>query len=139
MVQHHVVTDLSGFTNHNAHAVINEETAANGSARVDLHAGQKTRKLRKGTRQSLRLILLPELMGQAVNPNGVHARIVQRNLDSATRSGVMLADVLNIFTQTCNKTHWVPFPSSVVLCMCATFPKVPTMRPIHLFPHPQLS
>ena len=74
-------------------------------------------------------------MGQTVNPNSVHARIVQRNLDSATRSRVVLADVLNIFTQTRNKTHWVPFPSSVVLCMCATFPKVPTTVLIHLFPN----
>ena len=110
VVQHHVVTNLSGLTNHNAHAVIDEEAAANGCAGVNLHAGQKTSKLRKGTSQSLRLILLPELMGQTVNPNSVHARIVQRNLDSATRSRVMLADVLNIFTQTRNKTHGFPFP-----------------------------
>ena len=54
-------------------------------------------------------------MGETVRPDGVHTRIVQSNLDSAAGSGVMLADVLNIFTQTRNKTHGVPFPSMVML------------------------
>ena len=57
-------------------------------------------------------------MREAVRPDGVHARIVQSDLDSATGSGVVLADVLNIFTQARNKTHGVPFPSTVVLCVC---------------------
>ena len=138
VVQHHVVTDLSGFTNDNAHAVIDEETAANGRAGVNLHTGQKTSKLRESTSQSLRLILLPELMGQTVNPNGVHTRIVQRNLDSATRSRVVLADVLNIFTQTRNKTHGFPFPHRS-FSVYATFPKVPTTGPFRLFPASYMS
>ena len=134
VVQHHVVTNLSGLTNHNAHAVINEETAANGRTGVNLHTGQKTSKLRESTSQSLRLILLPELMGQTVNPNRVHTRIVQRNLDSAARSRIVLADVLNIFTQTRNKTHGFPFPHRS-RSVYATFPKVPTTVLIHLFPN----
>ena len=133
VVQHHVVTNLSGLTNHNAHAMIDKEAAANGRAGVNLHTGQKTRKLRKGTSQRLRLILLPELMGQTVNPNGVHTRIVQRNLDSAARSRIVLADVLNIFTQTRNKTHGFPFPHRS-RSVYATFPKVPTTGPLRLFP-----
>ena len=135
VVEHHVVANLGGLTNHDTHAVIDEEAAANRGARVNLHAGQKTGELRERTRQRLRLFLLPELMREAVRPDGVHARIVQSDLDSAARSGVVLADVLNIFTQARNKTHGVPFPSTVVPCMCATFPKVPTTVLIHLFPN----
>ena len=51
MVEHHVVADLGGLADHDAHAVVDEEASADRRAGMDLDAGQPARDLRAGTRE----------------------------------------------------------------------------------------
>jgi len=53
VVEHHTVADLSGLANDDAHAVVDEETAADGGAGVDFHTGEETGDLRQDARRSL--------------------------------------------------------------------------------------
>ena len=45
LVQQHVVADLRGLADHHAHAVIDEEAAADARAGMNLDARQSARKL----------------------------------------------------------------------------------------------
>src|SRR3546814_1500524 len=43
LVEGHVVADLRGLADHHAHAVVDEEAAPDGGARMNLDAGQQAR------------------------------------------------------------------------------------------------
>src|SRR5690606_4948731 len=70
VVQHHVVADLRGLADHDAHAVVDEEPAADPCTRVDLDAGQPARELRAGAGRETQAAP-PESMPDAVRPDRV--------------------------------------------------------------------
>ncbi len=49
VINHDAISDFGGLTNHDAHAVVNEETAANGGSRVNLNAGEEAVNLRQNS------------------------------------------------------------------------------------------
>ena len=56
VIQSHIITDLGCFPNHHAHAVVNEETAADDGAGVDLDAGKKAVDLRQRSGMEFELV-----------------------------------------------------------------------------------
>src|SRR5437763_1931770 len=52
LVQQHVVSDLGCLADHHAHSVIDEETAPDSRARMDLDARHRSRELRNDARES---------------------------------------------------------------------------------------
>ena len=73
LVQQHVVADFGGLADHHAHAVIDEEAAADGGAGVDFDAGEKAADLRNHARQQ-RHVPAVQPVRQAVRQDGVKAR-----------------------------------------------------------------
>ena len=51
VVDHHVVADLGGLPDDHAHAVVDEEPAAEGRARMDLDPGEESGELRQNARR----------------------------------------------------------------------------------------
>lgn len=72
VIDEHIVANNGGFTNHDAHAVIDEEAATNHRTRVNLDAGEETYGLRDcageepGTPQ-------PQGVGDPVPPHRVQS------------------------------------------------------------------
>src|SRR4051794_35823999 len=82
LVQQNVVTDDSGFTDHHARAVINEEPAPDHRAGVNLDLGEEAADLREDTRQQ-RDVPAIKFMGEAVRQDGVEPRIAEEDFDDA--------------------------------------------------------
>lgn len=91
MVNRAIVTDLGGFADDNAHAVVNEQAAANGRARVDLDAGHMARKLRKPAREEKPLMFVQPVR-LPVQDQRVKALIQQEYLERGARGRVAVAD-----------------------------------------------
>ena len=101
VVDRAVVADLGGLADDDTHAVVDEQAAANGRARVDLHAGHGACKLRDHTRQKEALVQV-QPVGQTVVNHRVKARIEQKYLGGRAGCRVALANgtcILNEFSE----------------------------------------
>src|SRR5690554_5108314 len=87
MVERTVITNFSSFTNHYAHTMINKETAAKFSARMDFDTGKPARNRRNPTRQPFQSPM-PQTVTQAMNPNSMQARIIGKHFKEMTSSWV---------------------------------------------------
>jgi len=78
LVHQDVVADLGRLTDHNAHPVIDEETPANRSARMNFDSGDEARNLTDEPRDELELVA-PEPVGEAMDPDSVQAGVCEQS------------------------------------------------------------
>jgi hypothetical protein len=98
MIHQDVVAYNCGFTNYNAHAMVNEKSSANRCTGMYLNACEEARKLRDKPRRHGELALVKR-MGNVVQPEGMQARIRQY-LEQASCRRVLVENGTYIFTQT---------------------------------------
>ncbi|MNF70427.1 hypothetical protein D3C84_523360 [compost metagenome] len=99
LINSDVVADLGGFTDDDAHAMVDEETSTDLGPRMDLDPGQPATEVRHQARQPLQ-VRAPQHRRQTVNPDGVHAGVAGQDFKSVTRRRVSMEYALDIFTQT---------------------------------------
>jgi hypothetical protein len=102
VVHVHVVADLGRFADHDAHAVVDENSATEVSGGMDLDAGQEAGDLREQARGEAE-IALPEPVCDAVEPDGVEPG-VQQDFGGGPGGGVCLASCANVFGDSVD--HW---------------------------------
>ena len=98
MVKRDIVTDDSGFTDHHAHAMVDEKPAADGGARMNLDTGQHARQMCREAAQPAKAVP-PEPMGDTMQDQGVNARIAGQNLPERAYCRIAVKDRTNILTQ----------------------------------------
>ena len=87
VVDQAVVPDLRRLADDDAHAVVDDQAAADLRAGVDLNAGPEAAPLGDGTGQKLHLVTVTEVRGLVIH-GGVHAGIEQEDLQLAPGSRV---------------------------------------------------
>ena len=89
LVDEAVVADDGGLANDDAHAVVNHEPAADLGRRVDFHPIALARV--SGDEGGQRVgAVLPEPVGAAVGPDGVHAGVPEDDVCRRVHGGVAL-------------------------------------------------
>src|SRR5690606_25102466 len=104
VVEHDVVAELGGLADDDAHAVIDEETPADGRPRVDLDARDEPGPLRDGAPQEVPAPP-PQAIGDAVPPDGVNTRIQPEDLGIAARRRVTQARRGQVLADAGDDTH----------------------------------
>ncbi len=99
LVQGHVITNLGGLANNDAHAVVDKETTADLGARMNLNPGQPTAEVRYQPRQPFPAHA-PQGAGQAMDPDRMHARVAGQHFKGIARRRVTVENTLDIFSQT---------------------------------------
>jgi hypothetical protein len=99
LIEQYIVANLGRLAHDSAHTVINEATAADGRTRMYLDTGQETTKVREKPGNDWYLPLMKPV-SYAVKPDGMKARIGQKDLDAIERCGVMAICSLDILTYT---------------------------------------
>ena len=87
-----VIPDLAGLTEHDAHAVVDEQTLADGGTRVDLDAGAVAAMLADPSCQKNVLVLVQPVRDAVVDQD-VKAGVQQNDLQHAACGGVLALDV----------------------------------------------
>src|SRR5580704_17230249 len=82
LIHEHVVANFRRFSDHHAHAVIDEASPADGRARMDLNAGQGPVDLRQNPRQ-LREPRLMHPVGGTMQQDRVEAGVTEEDFDRA--------------------------------------------------------
>jgi hypothetical protein len=95
LVNEHVVADLGRLADHHAHAVVNEETPPDASARVDFDSCEPAAELGDETRNQ-RYAPAPELVRQPVQQDGMETGITQQDFENAACCGVFAKDRLDL-------------------------------------------
>lgn len=106
VVNRAVVANLSGFTDNDAHAVVNKQAFADLGTRVDLNTGHMPRKLRQRTRKKEMLVFVQPVRLTVVK-QGVKALIEQNNFQCGACCRVAVPDRACIFKQSL-KNHSIP-------------------------------
>ena len=96
MIEGAIVADLRGLADHHAHAVVDEHPSADGSAGVDLDAGEEARDVRNEPSQPLETGQ-PEHVGETVEGKSVEARIAGEHLPHRSCGGVAVEDAADVF------------------------------------------
>ena len=92
MVDGAVVPDLTGLTEHDAHAVIDEQASADGGTGVDLDAGAAASVLADPAgKEKVPVLIKP--VGNAVVNQDMEAGIQQDDLQHTACGGVLALDV----------------------------------------------
>ena len=87
-----VVPDLAGLAEHDAHAMVDEQTLADGGTRVDLDAGAVAAMLADPSCQKKVLVPIQPVRNAVVHQN-VESRVQQHYLQHAACGGVLALDV----------------------------------------------
>src|SRR4051812_2395867 len=82
LVEQNVVADLGSFPDHNPRAMVDEESAPNSCARVDLYTCEEAAELRNHPWHQGQIPLV-KTMGQAVKQNRMKARVAKHDLEPA--------------------------------------------------------
>ncbi len=98
LIDRAVIANFRRFTNHHAHAVIDEYTPPERRAGMDLDAGQETRELRDKPSEPAPA-RSPARMCDPVQHNGVKARITRHHCPSAAGGWIALADGSDVFAE----------------------------------------
>lgn len=105
LVDEHVVTHFSGFSDDDAHAVIDEKASADGGSGVNLDASKPAGGLRNKPRNQGNAGLV-ERVGDAMEEDGVQTRVTEQNFDHTFRGRVLPEDGVDLFPD-CTE-HLVP-------------------------------
>jgi len=95
LVEEDIVADFGGFADDDAHAVIDEEAAANARAGVDFDAGEEAADLGEDAGEEGYSPAI-ELMGKAVNEDCVEAGVAQEDLEDALGGWVFPKDGIDL-------------------------------------------
>ena len=106
MIEGDIVADLGGLADHHPHAVVDEEALADCGAGVDLDAGQESAQVGAEAAEKKEFVL-PEPVGDPVEPDGVQPRITENHFQFAARCRVPVEDSLYILLQSIK--HRLPF------------------------------
>ena len=87
-----VIPNLAGLTEHDAHAVVDKQTLADGGTRVDLNAGAVAAMLADPPCQKKVLVLVQPVRDTVIHQN-VESRVQQHYLQHAACGGVLALDV----------------------------------------------
>lgn len=112
MEEHDVVADHGGPADHDAHAVVDEDPAAEVRTGVDLHPGERPGGLGQQAGGQVQGRLAPHAVGHPVRPHGVDARVAQRDLGERARGGVAPARDLQVLAQHTEEAPQVRHQSS---------------------------
>jgi hypothetical protein len=80
VVDHHVLADLRGLTNHHTHAVVDEEPAADRGTGMYFDAGPGPPQLGEQPCRKPQARCLPQPVGQPMDPDGVQTGIGEKVL-----------------------------------------------------------
>ena len=94
-----VIADLGGFANHHAHAVIDDEPAANARAGVNFNAGEEACPMRDPAPQPLEAVR-PAPVGRPVHRQGVQAGVTGEHLPGRSGGRITFEDAADVFSQT---------------------------------------
>ena len=106
VVNRAVITNLGGFTDNDAHAVVNKQAFADLGTRVYLNTGHMPCKLRQCTRKKEMLVLV-QPMRLTVVKQGMKALIEQNNFQCGACCRVTVPDRACILEQSL-KNHSIP-------------------------------
>jgi len=98
MIHQYVITDDSGLTNYDAHAVVDEKSPSDGSARVDLNSGTEPRELRHHSRRKFHSPF-PQRIRKVVKPEGMQPWIGQY-LQNASCGRIFGKDSMDVLAET---------------------------------------
>jgi len=96
LVKQYIVPDFRGFADDDAHTVVDKEPTPDLRARVYLDAGQESGELRDDTREE-RDTGVVELMGEAMEQNGMETRITKEDLQGAFGRWIFPKDGIYLF------------------------------------------
>src|SRR5215469_8412155 len=96
LVEENVVADFGGLSNDDAHTVIDEEAAADRSARMDLDTCKEAADLGDDARRE-RNAPAVQLMRQPVREDGVKTGIAEKDLDDTFRGRILAKDSIDLF------------------------------------------
>jgi hypothetical protein len=85
--------------------VVDEEAASDGGAGMDLDAGQEARQLRNEPGGKPRGRILPQLVRQAVRPDGMQSGVGEKILKRTSSRRVMGPGGVEVFLKSCEETH----------------------------------
>mmetsp|Transcript_39169 Transcript_39169/g.91926 ORF Transcript_39169/g.91926 Transcript_39169/m.91926 type:complete len:325 (-) Transcript_39169:72-1046(-) len=92
------LTDFGHLADDDAHAVVDEDPAADARPRVDLDAGQKAAPVRQPTRQPL-VAMVPQPVRAAVEHQRMQAGVARQHLPGGTGCRVAFEDQGDVFAQ----------------------------------------
>ncbi len=130
LVKRNVIADHRGLANHDTHAMINEESAANRCTRMNLNAGKPTGDRRNGPRKPFQS-QTPQPMGKPMEKQCVQTGIVGEHFKGIPGGGVPMEHAVNVFPQTLKHGH-CPVPSPQyrprLICCCSVCPTLSAQR-----------
>jgi hypothetical protein len=96
LVNQNVVADLGGLPDHHSHAVIDEETLADPSARMNVDSCHEPAELiyHPGSQPQVPLV---QPMGKTVQKNCVKSGVTEHNLEAALRGRILVQDRIDLF------------------------------------------
>ena len=99
LIQQTVIPHFSGFTDHNTHAVIDEDALPDGCSRMDLNTGDASTDLtEQPCGQLQRQARTPESMTEPMQGQSLKTGVAEQDFKQSTSSGVSLADDRQIGT-----------------------------------------
>ena len=87
LIDEHVVANLGGLADDDAHAVVDEQAPPDFCAGMNLDSGEQTRKLADHASEQLG-VALPEPMRAAMEPDCVQTRVGEHDFERGARRGV---------------------------------------------------
>src|SRR5579859_6759559 len=81
LVEGHIVADDTGLADHDPHAVVDEEAAADLRPGMNFNSGQQARDLRKPASKEKETVV-PQPMIDAVEPNRMQAGVAEKNFQA---------------------------------------------------------
>src|SRR6185312_17184819 len=97
VVERAIVPDLRGLADHDTHAVVDEDAAADDGAGVDLDAREEARHVRREAREPAQSPA-PVRVGDAVQLQRMEAGITREHLPDGPGGGIALEDALDVLT-----------------------------------------
>src|SRR5579872_4587085 len=96
LIEQNVVPDFGGLADYDARTVVDEETAADGSAGMDLDSGEKAAELGDHPRDEGDAPAV-EPMGKAMGQDGVEARVTEKDFNDALGRRVFPENGVDLF------------------------------------------
>ena len=98
VVQHDIVAHVSGFTNDNAHAVIDKKPPSDCCTRVDFYSRCGAGELGKCACGEA-MLAHPQGVGEPVRPHGVQSRVQQGGFQAAAGGRIAMTRSLNVLAR----------------------------------------
>ena len=98
LIHENVVPDFGGLADNDAHAVVDEEAAADGGSGMDFNAGHGAGELRDDASEGEPASAV-DAMGDAVDEDGVESGVAEEDFKHAAGGGVALEDGMDLLPE----------------------------------------